>query len=155
MSDGRSLNGGFVPLCPEPVSPGVHVIAAPLRLVRKVLLWGFSATSHHQRGTFPAPQRRDPSFLFMQLISFSLVGRWTKYYLHYVAALISPPRRQVLMTQVTELQSAFTARAMPPLTVIILSRAEPGHLPQHKHHYWGPKKNISINLNEASLTELS
>lgn len=47
----------------------------------------------------------------MQLISFSLVERSAKYYLHYLATLINSPWYQVLMTRVTDLKSANTSSA--------------------------------------------
>lgn len=47
----------------------------------------------------------------MQLISFSLAERSAKYYLHYLATLINSPWCQVLMTQVTEINSANTLPA--------------------------------------------
>lgn len=92
----------------------------------------------------------------LQLIVFFSVRWLTKYYLLYLATLISPPWSQVLMTWVTELQSASPR----------LQHCLSGWLSCHilTYHTWasaeaqtsllGPK-NININLNEALLIELS
>lgn len=136
MSDGWGLSGRFVPLCHK----GVHVFAGSSE--RKVLIWLFLPQSprwgHDSRVAAEISR-----LAFMQLISFSPVGWSTKYYLHYLATLISPPWCQVLMTPVTDLQSAvLPAQCCLSRWLACHILNLHGHLLKHKHHYWGQKTYI-------------